>query len=534
MNAPLGLSLSRKALVGGLVVAVIASLLSAAGVGVDPRGATAATTSTPAFGTQFHGMWSDYSDEQRAAVLDRLKAAGATWVRLDVGWAMLQPTSGTAYSAWGVSFVDRVVTMAAQRGLKVNMMLWLTPGWANGNKGERVLPDSPADYARVAEWAAARYAGKVQAFEIWNEENSSSFLSPPDPVAYTRLLQAAYPAIKRGNPSATVVFGGLMYNDDAWLARAYAAGAAGDYDVMAVHPYQGKADDPPEAADDGTRGTMRHVAAIRNLMVGNGDADKPVWFTEFGWSTHANTSTTPYWARGVTEAQQADYLVRTLRMVRADYPYVTNVFWYNERQKASGNAHQDGYGLLTRDAQPRPAYTAAANHLASAEYLGLPTSLLGSGTTWAYKDDGTNQGTAWRAQAFDDSRWRRGAAQLGYGDGDERTRVAPGRISYYMRRTFTVTNPAAFTTLTLKLLRDDGAVVFVNGAEVHRSNMPAGTVTYTTRASTTVTGTAERRWQSVSLSPRLLRSGTNTIAVEVHNDSRTSSDLSFDLEVLAS
>lgn len=360
----------RGTSLAGLLVAVLVVVaMSLSTVAPASRLATAGATVPqrpfPAFGAQFHGMWSDYTDSQRAAVLNRLKASGASWVRLDVSWAMLQPDSRAAFSPWGVAFVDRVVDLAARRGLKVDMMLWWTPRWANGGRGHNVLPNNPADYARIAQWAAARYRGKVQAFEVWNEQNSADFLSPPDPSGYARLLRAAYPAFKRGNPSAKVVFGGLMYNDNAWLARAYAAGVANRYDVMAVHPYQGRANSPPEARDDGTRGTMRHVAAVRRTMVRHGDGDKRIWFTEFGWSTHANARSTPSWRLGVTPTLQASYLVRTLQMLRRDYPYVTNAFWYNERRKATGDVHQDGYGLLTRDAQPRPAYTSVKSYLSS-------------------------------------------------------------------------------------------------------------------------------------------------------------------------
>jgi hypothetical protein len=134
---------------------------------------------------------------------------------------------------------------------------------------------------------------------------------------------------------------------------------------MATHPYQGFANAPPETPDDGTRGSFTHITAVHDLMIANGDADKPVWFTEFGWSNHPTPAGTPNWQWGVTDAQQGDYLIRSLRWVATNAPYVTNVFWYTERNQTSGSAHLDNYGLLTSGLEPKPVYRALASYLAS-------------------------------------------------------------------------------------------------------------------------------------------------------------------------
>ncbi|MGH9658630.1 MAG: hypothetical protein ACRD96_08800, partial [Bryobacteraceae bacterium] len=104
--------------------------------------------------------------------------------------------------------------------------------------------------------------------------------------------------------------------------------------------------------------------------------------------------------------------------------------------------------------------------------------LVDKGSLWKYFDQGTNQGTAWRALAFNDGAWPSGPAQLGYGDGDEATLISYGPnasnkyVTTYFRRTFGVGDPGLYQSLTLNLLRDDGAVVYLNGTEVFRSNMP--------------------------------------------------------------
>src|SRR5688572_10395696 len=137
-------------------------------------------------------------------------------------------------------------------------------------------------------------------------------------------------------------------------------------------------------------------------------------------------------------------------------------------------------------------------------------SLISTGSTWRYLDNGSNQGTAWRSPGFNDSSWATGPAQLGYGDGDEATLVGYGAnaavkyVTTYFRRTFSVTDPAAFASLQLRVLRDDGAILYLNGAEVFRTNMPAGTVGHTTAAATAVAGTAEAAFVSSALSPALL------------------------------
>lgn len=317
-----------------------------------------------AVGVQFHGLWADYTDGERAEVLDRLAEAGVESVRIDVSWAMLQPDGPEGFSSWGVRFVDDVLGMAVERGLQPLVTLWLTPEWANGGRGERVLPDDPADYGRVAQWAADRWNGQVAAWEVWNEPNDDDFLRGADPTEYVELLRAGYCGFTTGAPGTPVVFGGTSYVDTDWIGQAYEAGAAGWFDVMGVHPYMGTADAPPDGPDDASGRTVAHLAELHDLMARNGDGEKPIWITELGWSTHENTSDTPNWARGVSPSVQADYLLRTVEVLAAEHPYVERMYWYTERDKATGDPHQDGFGLLTHDLRPKPAYTALAEHLA--------------------------------------------------------------------------------------------------------------------------------------------------------------------------
>jgi len=164
-------------------------------------------------------------------------------------------------------------------------------------------------------------------------------------------------------------------------------------------------------------------------------------------------------------------------------------------------------------------------------------TLVSSGSNWLYLDNGTDQGTGWRNPSFDDSSWDEGPAQFGYGDGDEATVVSYGPdpdnkyITTYFRHTFEANDVNQFTAITLKLLRDDGAVIYLNGTEIARcDNMPEGTIDYLTTALTWIEG---ETFIEFSVDPNLLVDGNNVIAVEVHQCSGTSSDISFDLELEA-
>ncbi|MBE0534372.1 MAG: lamin tail domain-containing protein [Phycisphaerae bacterium] len=179
-------------------------------------------------------------------------------------------------------------------------------------------------------------------------------------------------------------------------------------------------------------------------------------------------------------------------------------------------------------------------------------TLISRGSTWRYLDDGSNQGTAWYSMDFDDSGWKGPqAARLGYG-GDGETSPAVGyvdvepgvtgtqkNVTTYFRREFHVSDPSQYHRLRLGVLRDDGAVVCVNGSEMCRTNMPQGMIDYATGAVATVSDADEQTFFQYSVDPSVLRAGRNVVAVEVHqikNSSGyvTSSDMGFDLELTGS
>lgn len=167
--------------------------------------------------------------------------------------------------------------------------------------------------------------------------------------------------------------------------------------------------------------------------------------------------------------------------------------------------------------------------------VGFPIAL---GSTWRYRDEATAPDSAWVDPAYDDTAWKLGTAQLGYGDGDERTVIGYGPsanakyLTAWFRRGFTLgTLPPS---LVVRLVADDGALVRVNGVEVVRDNLPTGTITPTTLAATNRSANQETAVRSFTVPVTALRIGTNVITVEVHQDAPSSSDLSFDLSLAAS
>jgi hypothetical protein len=350
--------LGRVAIALGIAAPILLSTSPAwaGGLTVAPAAPAAATAAALPMNTNFHGMWASYTDAQRGQVLDSFAWAGVKSVRLDVAWAMMQPTNGTSYDAWGVGFIDRVIAMANARGIKPLVMFWTTPGWANGNAGDHTLPTNPADYARAAKYAATKWRGKVAGWEVWNEPNSAAYMTGADPVAYTRLLKAAYPAFKAGDPAAPVITGGTEYNDTAWLTRMYNAGAKGYFDAIATHPYMGVADADPATPDDGTMWTLNHAAAVHQLMVARGDGAKKLWFTEFGWSSHPTAPGAPNYQRGVTEAVQSAYLVKAAKLIRT-MPYVQAMYWYADHDENTGNIQYDNYGIFGTNLGSKPVFT---------------------------------------------------------------------------------------------------------------------------------------------------------------------------------
>jgi len=166
-------------------------------------------------------------------------------------------------------------------------------------------------------------------------------------------------------------------------------------------------------------------------------------------------------------------------------------------------------------------------------------TLLPLGSIWRYLDTGVDQGIAWRAPGFVDSTWKSGPAQLGYGDGDETTVVGFGpdsgnkHITTYFRTRFNVVGLASIQSLSLGIVRDDGPVVYLNGVEVYRNNLPESDIVFGSLANSAIGGADESALNEAPIDLAALREGENVVAVEMHQNAPGSSDLSFDLQLMA-
>jgi hypothetical protein len=168
---------------------------------------------------------------------------------------------------------------------------------------------------------------------------------------------------------------------------------------------------------------------------------------------------------------------------------------------------------------------------------------------WRYLDNGSDQGTLWTGVAFDDSSWSFGSALFGYGTitgGTIITTINYGPDSNnkyrttYFRKEFTIADKSIYQSIDLEAIRDDGMVVYLNGTEVWRNNIITGAIDYLTLAGTpspgdnAIGGSDESAWLTKNIASTLLVDGVNTIAVEIHQQAITSSDISFNFKLTAS
>jgi autotransporter-associated beta strand protein len=164
----------------------------------------------------------------------------------------------------------------------------------------------------------------------------------------------------------------------------------------------------------------------------------------------------------------------------------------------------------------------------------ISNTLVPAGAVWRYFDKTNDLGASWRSNSFNDVSWSNGPARLGFGGDGEVTMLASNKQwTTYFRRTLCIPDPAFVQSVVGRLTRDDGAVLYLNGAEIWRDpNMPDGLITNQTSALTSVSG--ETNWVALDLAPAtltLLTPGRNLLAAEVHQSALTSSDLGFDLEL---
>jgi hypothetical protein len=334
--------------------AAAVALLAAVAVAAPAHGATG--------GVNVSGLSSDQ--------VQGVKSLGAGWVRMFVSWAALEP-GPQQLNTGTLNFYEQGFR-SLPAGTKVILDVVNTPLWESGTTDPHAPPSNPQDYAWFVSQLAQRLAPWVSAYEIWNEEDAPIWWTgAPDPAAYVRLLQAAYPAIKAVDPHATVVLGGMTGNDYPFLEAVYANGGKGYFDAVGVHTDTACNILSPYEYLRGTDNRMipdsflayREVHAV---MEANGD-DKPIWMTELSWRTTSAVCSEGAWAgqkaAGVSDAQQATYLDQAYHCLAGD-PYVQVALWYTLTDEGTVTS-----GLERADGSRKPSFAAMQSYLRHGDRL---------------------------------------------------------------------------------------------------------------------------------------------------------------------
>lgn len=319
------------------------------------------------------------------AVMWQAQDLGAQYLVQVFSWSEIEPTRGEFH--W--EYTDWLARAADYYNLKLVARLDKTPAWAaSSSSGLNSPPSRTQDYADFAGQVAARYRGRVAGYIIWNEPNLAREWGDrrPDPNSYVGLLVAASAQIRAIDPQARVLSAGLAPTNDngqdaqddrLYLRAMYAAGAKSAFDILAAHPYGfANAPDDGRGAHDGLN--YARLQDLRDIMIENGDAAKPVWITEFGYAT---TAAGPL---QVTEDQQAQYLTRAYQIASQKWDWVRLFTVWNLPGGTSGEAasppspnlnptttsggagsisaaDQAAFGLARRDGSLKPAYAALEN-----------------------------------------------------------------------------------------------------------------------------------------------------------------------------
>lgn len=156
--------------------------------------------------------------------------------------------------------------------------------------------------------------------------------------------------------------------------------------------------------------------------------------------------------------------------------------------------------------------------------------IVSTNDSWKYLDNGSDQGTAWRMPNFNDANWLAGNAELGYGD-NPTTTLNSSQITYYFRKEINISNLAQYVNFRMNFRRDDGIIIYINGTELLRNYIDNGSVNYQTLAITDCRDDGNLVLSTL-INKNIFQEGQNTIACEVHNVSTSSSDITFELELI--
>jgi len=333
----------------------------------------------PAFAAQVPGISADLmrpglTPAEQDSQLALMASVGAQITRVDVGWSALEQDAKGEYQDYYLAQLDALVNSANAHGVKVLLTFTDSPCWASsapeslkqGCQGawwdrgvQRYPPANPQDYADALAFLAGRYGGRVAGWEIWNEPNLQYFFNSENRAAdYVKLVRAAYPAAKAADPATWVVAGSLSESPLNFVEQLFDEGLAGHYDAFSLHPYCGdKSPLDPLTPEYVKNSFVSGVRAVHKILLERGQDDKPIWLSEFGWTTSTIRGEQP-WMNGVDEDVQAEYVEQALTKVR-DWPWVPVALIYELKDySANRDDRNSTYGLLRYDGTPKPAFEA--------------------------------------------------------------------------------------------------------------------------------------------------------------------------------
>lgn len=330
----------------------------AVGVALLPAPATGAVP-VPAkrIGISYGGRLLTLGEDAIDARLADARALGATWVREQLNWSAVQYQSPTTYD-WAP--FDRVVKVARRRGLSVLAVINFTPPWARpaGCAYEQCAPADVNAFARFAAQATKRYAGLgVRRWEIWNEPNLTMFWYPtPDATRYASLLSATTAAIRRVDPGASIVSGGLapaasIYGNvdpRTFTALTCAAGGFRNVSAMGFHPYSYPV--LPLVAEEWNawQQMASTTTSLRSILAACALPNLPIEATEYGAPTGGPAA--------VSEATQGAMVDQAIRLTKST-PWMTGLFWHTDTDWGTDpGTSENFFGLRRADGTAKPAY----------------------------------------------------------------------------------------------------------------------------------------------------------------------------------
>lgn len=338
--------------------------------------ANTATNVGFAYGVQIH-----LPNQNIPQVIQAAKNLGVDWVKQQIEWTIYEPTPGNIN--WAP--LDEMVNAMDAAGFKILLSVGSAPGWARDSDQEKGPPKDYQTYANFVGQLAQRYRGRVDAYEIWNEQNLRREWNTPRGISaasYVELLRLAYLAIKNADPAALVITGGLAptgfndgvnaIDDRVYLRQMYAAGVAEWSDAIGAHP-NGWANPPDSVCCRNNRPAVpawddhpsfffkQTLADYRQIMVENGDSGTFIWPTEFGWGSNDGLNVQPppeYGFVAYTSVdEQASYVLRGFQLGK-ELGYVGPMFLWNLNfcPVVGLTGEQCLWSLLDPAGNPRPAY----------------------------------------------------------------------------------------------------------------------------------------------------------------------------------